>query len=97
MSNLLEYALGTTSALAASRPNLESQISNLILQLTFRRARADLTYIVEASSTLAPGSWQPIATNPGTIGDLVTVQDSVEITTVNPPRRFIRLRVAPSL
>ncbi len=91
--NFLEYALGTTPASAASRPNLESQISNLKLQLTFRRARADLTYIVEASTTLAPDSWQPIATNPGTVGDLVTVQDSIEVTTANPPRRFIRLRV----
>ena len=64
------------------------------MQLTFRRARADLTYIVEASSNLAPDSWQPIATNPGTVGDLVTVQDSVEVTTAT--RRFIRLRVITS-
>jgi len=91
--NLLEYALGTTPTSAASRPNLDSQISDQRLQVSFLRTRPDVTYHVEVSTSLAPGSWEIIATNPGSTGQFVTVADSVEITDADPPRRFLRLRV----
>lgn len=88
VSNLLEYAFDTTPTSAASRSNLESQISNVRLQITFLRARPDITYIVEATSDLSLGSWTTLATNPGSVGQNVTVIDPS-----NHPPRFLRLRV----
>jgi len=89
-SNLLEYALGTVPTSSVSRPNLESQISNFRLQIAFLRARPDVTYIVEATSDLAaPSPWPVIATNPGTVGQQVTVTDPDPAS----PSRFLRLRV----
>ena len=61
------------------------------LALTFNRVRGDLTYIVEAGSTLA--AWSTLATNPGSVGASVTVTDTVEISNSGPPARFLRLRV----
>ncbi len=92
-SNLLEYALGTNAASAASVSVPTPQVSGLRLQLSFLRARSDVTYLIEASSDLTPGSWSVIATNPGTVGQSVTVIDTVNLPTANPPRRFLRLRV----
>ena len=89
--NLLEYALATQPNSSASRPSLESQISNLRFEISFLRARPELTYNVEASSELF--SWQTIATNPGEISltTPVTVTDPVFLS--DQPRRFLRLRV----
>jgi hypothetical protein len=90
LANLLEYALNTHPLVANTAPS--SSLTPSLphsLQLTFLRARADLTYIVEASDTLAADSWTVIATNPGTVGQSVTVTDSAPAS----PRRFIRLRV----
>ena len=96
-SNLLEYALGTTPTQAASTafpsvfllPAPESA-----LQLSFVRSRPDLTYIVEATSDLTPpATWTVIATNPGTVGQTVTVTDTANLTGGATLRRFLRLRV----
>ena len=89
--NLLEYALGTSPTSAASVAAPVIQLSGLNLQISFLRARSDVTYIIEASSDLA--TWSGIATNPGNVGQSVTVIDSVNLPTANPPRRFLRLRV----
>jgi hypothetical protein len=85
---LLAYALGldplspgTAIAAAALDPSTSS------LTLTFFRARAELTYEVLASSDLI--TWTVIATNPGAVGEEVTVTDTVS----SFPRRFLRLRV----
>ncbi len=51
--------------------------------------RADCTYYVEGSGDLA--TWTIIATNPGTLGQAVTVNDTTSFT-ANAPR-FLRLRV----
>lgn len=63
--------------------------ANGAASLTFQRASADFTYAVEASSDLA--TWTTLATNPGTVGNTVTVTDT-------PPtgatRRFLRLAVS---
>ncbi len=93
VANLMEYALGTTPTNAASATAPIAVILNQRLQLTFLRARPDVTYIVEASSNLSPGSWTTLATNPGSVGQSVTVIDTVEIPTAYPPHRFLRLRV----
>lgn len=89
--NLIEYALGTlpNSAESSTAPIVGK--SGNRLTLTFTRVRGDLTYIVEAGSTLA--SWSTLETNPGSVGASVTVNDTVEISTSDPPVRFLRLRV----
>jgi hypothetical protein len=95
--NLLEYALGLDPLTPDTSPPLTLQVSGLspqpsALSLTFLRARADLIYTVEASATLAPHSWQVIATDPGTVGSEVTVTDTPP---PDSPCRFLRLRVTP--
>jgi|GEM_PF-1593672 len=93
--NLLEYALGTTptDAGSVSRPTASVSTSNSSLQLSFVRARSDVTYIVEATSDLTPPvTWSALATNPGVVGQTVTVTDSVTLGAAN-PRRYLRLRV----
>lgn len=89
--NLVEYALGTLPNSAASSVSpVVSTVGNR-LALTFTRVRGDLNYIVEAGFTLA--AWSTLATNPGSVGASVTVSDTVEISTSDPPARFLRLRV----
>ncbi|MBP6865185.1 MAG: discoidin domain-containing protein [Candidatus Didemnitutus sp.] len=88
MANLLEYALGTDPRATAPNPTLTAAVDGR-LQLTFRRAAADLNYEVLGSSDLV--TWSVIATNPGTVGESVTVSDAVTLT--ESPRRFLRLRV----
>ena len=91
VSNLLEYALGGDALSALDAPAPASQISNLRLQITFLRLRSELTYAVEASSDLI--TWTTIATNPGVVGQSVTVTDTVDLPSAVPARRFLRLRV----
>lgn len=92
--NLLEYALGTVPNSSASRPNVESQISALKLQMTFGRvADPALTYEVWVSTDLVDWGSAPVWSSSGsenTPGE-VTFTDSVNITET--PRRFLRLRV----
>jgi DNA-binding beta-propeller fold protein YncE len=95
--NLLEYALAGDPLSASSAPHPHPQVSGLspqpsYLTLTFSRHRPDLDYHVDASATLAPDSWTPIATNPGPLGAETTVVDPVPLTSQS-PRRFLRLRV----
>ncbi len=93
LANLLEYALSsdplTPSSTASPVCGLNSSTSSLTL--TFLRARAAVTYEVQASPTLDSGSWVVIATNPGAVSltTPVTVTDSEPINS----RRFLRLRV----
>jgi lysophospholipase L1-like esterase len=85
---------------AALKPRLQTildnaQISTVLvnsqLTITFPRIRSDLIYQVEVSSDLL--SWSPIATNPGEVGQPVTVSDTVELDSAVFPRRFMRPRV----
>jgi hypothetical protein len=94
-ANLLEYALGSAPDSSASRPILESQISNLRLQISFLRAASDIDYSVETSTDLV--GWSVIATNPGFVSTTtpVTVIDTENIT--ENPQRFLRLRVQKAL
>lgn len=93
IANLVEYALATLPNSTASGAIPSAPIVSNRLQITFLRARADVTYLVEGSNDLSPGSWQTIATNPGTVGVNVTVTDTVELSGALNQRRFIRLRV----
>jgi len=96
VNNLLEYALGgnPTSSASAPAPTVGTSSSGgTFLTLTFLRARSDLTYVAQGSNDLV--TWTDIANNTGTVSLVtpVTYTDSVNLTTVNPPRRFLRLRV----
>jgi hypothetical protein len=59
------------------------------LALSFRRARPDVTYTVQASDTL--GSWTDVAVNPGTPGATVIYTDPVVPS--SRPTRFLRLKM----
>ncbi len=91
VSNLSEYALGTdpTSTNSVSVP--VAQISGGRLQISFLRARSDVTYAVEGSSDLS--AWSAISYTPVFAGQMQTVTDAVDLATANPARRFLRLRV----
>lgn len=90
MQNLLKYALGLNAAARSNRESLDLQINaDRRLALTFRRARAELTYTVEGSNDLK--SWSDLAVNPGSVGGSVTVTDAAP---TSAPRRFLRLKVS---
>ena len=61
------------------------------LAIRFSRLRGDVTYIVEASSDLV--KWDVIEENPGNVGEAVTVTDTADLSSANPPQRFMRVRV----
>jgi hypothetical protein len=91
--NLLEYALGGDPTRTEDAPKPAMTLSDVppqIMYYSFMRLRSDLTYTVEGSPDLK--SWAPIDTNPGNIGEMVTVE-----TPASDDRRFIRLRVNRSL
>jgi hypothetical protein len=73
VSNLVEYALGL-NPIVADRSGLPTYRWNLVtatLDYTFLRLRPELTYTVECSTNLAV--WTTLATNPGVVGQPVTV------------------------
>ena len=92
LPNLVEFALGENPAVPPTSPAIQANVSNSSLQISFLRARADLTYEVLASSDLS--TWTVIATNPGTVGQSVTVTYPVSLVTA--ASRFLRLRVTAS-
>ncbi len=85
--NLLAYALDLDPFSPSTEPNVRITNIGSALSLSFLRAAPDLTYEVLGSSDLA--TWTTVATNPGQVGEEVTVTDPVSIN----PRRFLRLRV----
>jgi hypothetical protein len=93
-NNFLEYALDGDPIASDADILPTLQVSGLnsqpFLSLSFFRARPDLIYAVEATSDLAAPVWPTLATNPGTIGEWVAVEDDPEDES---PRRFLRLRV----
>ena len=94
LSNLLEYALGGNPA--QSDPGILPSSSTTgsgsatYLALTFRRARADVTYTVQSSPDFS--RWSNIPFTPVAVGELQTVSDTVALGSAN-PKRFLRLKV----
>ncbi len=90
LPNILEYALDTDPHVpAVADAPRSSRDSQGRLTLTFLRARTGITYVVEGSDS-AGGPWGAVATNPGTVGEIVTVTDTAPLSA---DRRFLRLRV----
>lgn len=87
--NLLEYALGGNPASAATAPRPNVQLVNSKLQITFLRARSDVSYIVESSSDLT--NWTSVAYTPVATGQAQTVADTVQ--SYSAQKRFLRLKV----
>jgi hypothetical protein len=98
LPNLLEYALATDPHVPSAQPLSLTSTSTLNfddtrLQVSFLRARPELTYTVESSSDLI--AWSTVATNPGEVSPTlpVTVTDPESVSVSS--RRFLRLRVSP--
>jgi autotransporter-associated beta strand protein len=92
LNNLLEYAFNGNPTSAASAPGPSVSLlpaPGSTLQITFLRARPELTYEVQSSTDLS--TWTTLATNPGIVSTttLVTYTDPSPVTT----RRFLRLRI----
>ena len=85
--NLLEYALATDPLSPSPETNVRITNISPALALSFPRLRHDLTYVVQASSDLV--AWNPIATNPGSVGETVIATDTIAL--AGSPRRFLRL------
>lgn len=96
INNLLEYAMAGDPNLGTSAPapviNIHQQGGGF-LTLTFTRARADVTYVIQGSDDLS--TWTDLATNPGAVSSVspVTFVDAVDLNVGTPPRRFLRIRV----
>jgi hypothetical protein len=88
--NLMEYAFGTHPLVYVANEPAAPAVSrvNGSLTLTFVRHRSDVTYEVQASSDLH--AWTTLDTNPGGLGEAVTVAD----TDTTSPTRFLRLKIS---
>lgn len=84
LNNFLEYALGRHPLAPNSLPPMELDLA--AGKLRFSRARADLDYLIEASTDLS--TWTTHSFNPGTVGQQV----EVSVPSLS-PQRFFRLRV----
>ena len=96
LSNLLEYAFHTDPETAASQTSPVAGLEPGFATLTYRKllSATDLAYAVEATDSLAPADWQPVAVTEEVLngtGLVWTIKAKVPVTTE--PRKFLRLRV----
>ncbi len=105
LSNLHEYALGTTPLATTTNLPTTTRVANH-LTLTFPRnpGATDITLLVEARNDLLIGTWSPIATSsspatwtpvaPATASETAgtaTITDGTDMTLI--PQRFLRLKI----
>jgi probable HAF family extracellular repeat protein len=93
LDNLLEYALdlnpnGSGGPYTGSPPALHTAPGQF--QLTYRRVRDDLSYLVQTSPDLTTGSWTTLGVAQGTPAADGTTTASIPIT---PAKAFLRLIV----
>jgi hypothetical protein len=91
LTNFAEYALSSLPQSASSAGRPLRSMSDGHLSLSFFRARSDVTYTVEGGSDLS--GWNPVAVNPGSVGETVIVVDEVDVTANGGNPRFLRLRM----
>jgi hypothetical protein len=97
IANLMEFALGTTPKDGnAVDTRLEVVGANIEFTYTRNRAAAGVSYVVEWSDTLAPGSWSTV----GVVETDISEDPNSPLQTIKatvPPgtgtKRFVRLRV----
>ncbi len=87
IANLLEYALELPPNLSNPLPS-GLRPTSIPLSLTFKRSRAELSYVVQGSGDVQ--FWQDIATNPFPLATTGTVSDTAPATEI---RRLLRLKV----
>jgi hypothetical protein len=90
--NLVEFALGSDPTDSSDRSDTVLDTSGNFLTLTFIPQRTGVTYSVEAGSDLA--AWTALTMPALTVGQSTTVTDTQNLSTANPPRRFLRLKVS---
>ncbi len=88
--NLLEYALALDPLAAGSAGLPIATVAGGNLTLTYKRARAGLTYTVQTTTDLAAGSWTATGVTQGTPAGDGTTTASIPL---GPPLRFLRLHV----
>jgi len=84
------YAItqGNLYALGWRLPETTLTKNATTMSLSFLRQHAGLTYTVESAGSL--GDWAPVATNPGAVGEVVTVPHTVPS---GMDQQFLRLRM----
>lgn len=93
--NLVKFALGLPGSIPANPANLPAVgVAGANLAFEFHRASDHVRYVVESSTTLAPGSWTTEFTidknaDPASVGADV----SVEIPKGTDPKKFLRLSI----
>lgn len=91
--SFLEFAFGGFPDVPASAPIPVVSTSGGHLRITFTRARGDLSYAVQAASSLAEGGgWTNVPYVPPAVGESVTVEDPEPIDSHS--HRFLRVRVS---
>ncbi len=90
VSNLLEYALDLPPNISSAASLPAPVTTTTTLSLTYRRAKAGITYVVQVSPDLSPGSWTTVGVDQG-----IPLQDGT--TTASIPLsgggQFLRLTV----
>jgi hypothetical protein len=87
---LAEYALGGSPTASDTALVPVAGRNGNVLTLTYRRERAELTYLVETCANLTPVSWNSEGVDQGTPGAVVTA--SFPFT--GESRRFLRLKIS---
>jgi hypothetical protein len=90
ISNLLEYGLGTNPRVAASLPAALAGNTVTYTKGADAIANGDVSWAIQASQTLAEGSWIDVVSQP--VGDTTSTISHL-FTPGNPARQFFRLRV----
>ena len=91
--NLVEDALGGDPTDASSVPKPRATLTATHFILSYLRARADMTYTVETSATLAPASWSSAGVTQDTTTPVGGTANATILFNTAPTGRFLRLRI----
>ncbi len=91
MTNLLEYALATDPTSANSVPTPVSRITNSLFEMSYLRARSDVTYLVERSTDLVNWTSEGVTQATTPVGQTATASTAHELPTTS--RLYLHLKV----